>query len=420
MGFNVGAAGAFASGVGRGIDNFQGDQERQQLMAERTQRMTLADAQNTRQMRAYDREDQDRALQQESMADGMKAIEQDRAAYDQAPAPLGLDGKPGTKDPYTPTRKALFRAGQAQQDFLLRKGRVDLATAMDAQLNPMRESLKRDAAKGMLYAMSTGADITGPLGEVDALHNDGMALDGKVTTITQPDGTTAYRFKRKNKFTGETEPERVMSQQQLVQSMATSISKPEEIAKDSQAMLLESLKDANHAKRDAATQASHERIAKGNNEATKYSADARGDASVYRTDNQPPPRGGAGGAGSEDLRAAQQARIALGKARDNARQTYQIQLRSADSELNPTKKAARIADVEARFAKTQSEFEAKETEVTRRINALGKAPGLSDAASPSDAKGTPLPKSKDQLTIGTVYQSAKGPVRWTGTEFEAQ
>lgn len=245
MGFNISAAGAFASGVGRGLDSFQQGKERQQ-------RMSLADAdqrwqeqQRGRQQQQWQREDEMRALEQESMASGMKAIEEDRAAYDQAPAPLGLDGKPGAKAPYAPSKKAILRAAQAQQDFYFHKGRADLGIAMDAKLEPMRTSMKGEAAKGLLDAMQTGKDITPAMREYDALNNDGFEIDGKVQSITQPDGTTAYRVKRKNRFTGEAEPERTLSQQQLVQAMATNIGKPEDAAKFNQSMLLESFKHGN-------------------------------------------------------------------------------------------------------------------------------------------------------------------------------
>lgn len=245
---NLAKLGHIARGVNQGIMDFQQMQANELSLQDRQRRMGLADADaqweqqlRGRQQQQWRREDEQRALDQEAQAAGMKAIEEDRAAYDNTPAPLGLDGKPGEKSPYAPSKKAILRAAQAQQDLYFRKGRADLGMAMDTKLEPMRASIKGEAANGVMNAMRTGRDITPALREFDGLNNDGFDIDGSVEPIEQPDGTTAYKVKRKNRFTGKA-MEQVVSQRQLVEAMAANIGKPEDAAKFNQNVLLESLK----------------------------------------------------------------------------------------------------------------------------------------------------------------------------------
>lgn len=245
---NLARIGHVARGVNAGIQDFQQMQANELGLQERKQRLSLGDADaqwqqqaRGRQQQQWKREDDTRALDEEAQSAGMKAIEEDRLSYDNAPAPLGLDGKPGEKSPYTPSKKAILRAAQAQQDVYFRKGRADMGIAMDAKLEPLRASIKGEAANGVMNAMRTGRDITPALREFDALNNDGFDIDGTVETVKQPDGTTAYKVKRKNRFTGKTQ-EQVVSQRQLVEAMASNIGKPEDAAKFNQQLLLESLK----------------------------------------------------------------------------------------------------------------------------------------------------------------------------------
>jgi hypothetical protein len=63
----------------------------------------------------------------------------------------------------------------------------------------------------------------------------------------------------------------------------------------------------------------------------------------------------------------------------------------------------------------KEEARRKSAEYTRQLEKLG---GIAGAGGASDV-GTPLPQnaSPKNLVVGTVYQTAKGPAKWTGTGF---
>lgn len=62
-------------------------------------------------------------------------------------------------------------------------------------------------------------------------------------------------------------------------------------------------------------------------------------------------------------------------------------------------------------------------DITNELRALDQdIQEMGGAAAPADAAGggepVPMPKSKDQLKAGQVYQTARGPARWNGNAFE--
>lgn len=367
--------GHVARGVNAGIMDFQQMQANERGLAERKRRMSLADAdaQWTQQLRGrqqqqWQREDDTLALEQEARAAGMKAIDEDRAAYDNAPAPLGLDGKPGAKAPYSPSKKAILRAAQAQQDIYFRKGRADLGIAMDAKLEPLRATLKGEAANGVMNAMRTGKDITAALREFDALNNDGFDIDGDVQSVQQPDGSTAYRVKRKNRFSGKT-MEQVVSQRSLVEAMASNIGKPEDAAKFNQSLLLEAFKSKND--REERTHTTNEAI-RADSERTKNDLRVVGARGAEDRKTNAAKDGGDDGSIktlTQANRAVETARNALHQARQAA---IEVRLKNDKMERkSPEERAAAVAaDPEVKQA--QEEYQ-RALGVRNRLASGGKA-----------------------------------------------
>lgn len=242
-GFNVGAAGAFARGLGSGIDNFQQDQERQQMMAERKQRMSLADVQNQRQTRLLEQQDTERQLMTEAQRAAMQPLEAERKAFEEAATKTGAD-----PSAYQPSKQALLRAGQAQADFFYTKGRLDLGEQAWKKTEEMRAMMRAPAAQKLLAKVIGGGDITKELVAFDENMDDGLDLQ-KVEEFKGPNGERAYKVWQRRRFDGKGigEPN-IVTAQELLQRATMAVQDPKGAAELTRKSYLENLDAANRIK----------------------------------------------------------------------------------------------------------------------------------------------------------------------------
>lgn len=125
---------------------------------------------------------------------------------------------------------------------------------------------------------------------------------------------------------------------------------------------------------------------------------------------------GAGGAGYENAYANQQRRASL--------PTPQTPEQKADMALDTDT----YKKLEGAKVKLQGELASASgdsvpkianqiTELTRQQNAIRNNRGLTKPAVPTADTALPMPKTKDDLEKGKVYQTKRGPAKWDGEKF---
>lgn len=175
-----------------------------------------------------------------------------------------------------------------------------------------------------------------------------------------------------------------------------------------------------------ATTAQREREAARRDETNRYIADQRDRTAQQRIEALVERLGSKGENGA--LQWLDGSRKMLAEEAQRLQQHYATSVNGA----TPTRKAALDAEYKPKFeaiekkrALIDADFDALRERIglpARTATPAAQPPGPAAAPKPaaSATSALPLPKVKDQLVSGKVYQTSRGPAKWNGTAFEAQ
>lgn len=411
-GFNIGAAGAAASGFQRGLENFQQGQERQQ-------RMTLADAQMKRQQKLLEREDSDYAAQQEANQEGIRTLEERRKTYesDAAAGARTLEGTqaPGAPtQPWQPAKKDLLAAERAAYDKLYKLGKYDAFQQRFAKAEALRSGLRQQQGQQVIAAMTTGGDITAQLREYDDLMDDGLEVL-EAMPVKGKDGKPAYRLRQKNRLTGKAQEPVDVSAEDLQMKIATSMADPKAMATlnlqayqaNAKAALEEKKQTGLDKRQTAKDESAFERqsahdlsMADRAKEVAQISAGATLGAAKIRA--------GADGGDNGDIKTLGQANRAVETARNALHQANtaaaNILLKGDRTDRMQPQERAALVDADPQVKEARAEYQralgVRNTLATKRS-------GLSDAGGPAATAGQAPPPNMLKDGVNTKFKNGQ-------------
>lgn len=427
MGLSLAGLGSAAGGLAQGM--------------ERGQRMTLADMDINLQKKRDSAEDAQFADTEAARAAAARVMQEDQAAYQaqiqqaaNQPGPTEDGGpvQPAAMAPYQPSEQIRLKAAQAHADELFKRGRTEEGVKAWAVAEGRRAQVRGAAAQQVQAAMTAGGDISSALKSFYETIDDGYDL-GPVQTTQGLDGKPALVITRINKKTGEAQPPATVSPDALLQRITMLAANPQDVARQALAEKLALFKGdqdirVNQAKHSN-TLEEIDRRGSWNMEVADQKGDVAKEVAKTRVSGAisvAELRKAAGGSGGGDADGVARTvtnndgtrTIIMRRPGPDGRPVSHTLVDNSGKPLIGMEAEKALQSLSGLIGKS-IEGSLASPEVNRK-RAAGMLPQPPAAVTPQgQGKRELMPKSRDQLKTGTIYETARGPARWNGTAFEA-